>query len=72
MSSENQYVLVLWTSPGRGTNANEADDWSEGKAEQLHFLQPTQRFLPAGDLGSTHPLANGGEAPEVLSRTQDS
>lgn len=45
MSSENQYVLVLWTSPGRGTNANEAggpaapgpDDWSEGKAEQLHL-----------------------------------
>lgn len=67
MSSENQYVLVLWTSPGRGTNANEADDWSEGKAPQ-----PTPSFLPARGLGSTHPLANGGEAPEVLSRTLDS
>lgn len=25
VSTENQFVSVLWTSPGRGTNANEAE-----------------------------------------------
>lgn len=53
MSSENQYALVLCTSPGRSTNANEAggpaaQDRKTGVKERLNsFISPANTVLPA-------------------------
>lgn len=50
MSAENQFVSVLWTSPGRGTNANEAEvlqlqDRMKGRLNS--FISPDNTVLPA-------------------------